>query len=200
MLTRFLFRCALLMALCLGTAGHSYALEADRKVELQLTRDADGVFATVALQFDLPEPIQDALSKGVAMYFVEEAEIIAERWYWRDKTVKKTARYMRLTYQPLTRRWRLHVASTPFDEAGMAASLGQTFDSLDEAMAIVKRVRQWKIASADDVSDSTAYMVKFHFRLDASQLPRLMQFAPFGSGGLNLQMSSQLPMPEQAKP
>ena len=36
------------------------------------------------------DQIEDALNKGVALYFVQEAEIISERWYWRDKTVKKT--------------------------------------------------------------------------------------------------------------
>ena len=191
---------SLVLALCFATAAPAWASESERKVELQLVRNAEGVFASVALQFDLPEQIEDALSKGVTLYFVEEAEIIAKRWYWPDRTAQKTARYLRLSYQPLTRRWRLHVSSAPLTEVGLAASLGQSFDSLDEALAIVKRVRQWKIASADELSDSADYLVKFRFRLDTAQLPRIFQFSPFGNNGLNLQIKGQLPLPEVSAP
>lgn len=187
---------SLVLMLCFATAAPVWATEPERKVELQLVRNAEGAFASVALQFDLPEQVEDALYKGVTLYFVQEAEIISSRWYWRDKTVSKTARHMRLSYQPLTRRWRLHVASTPLTEVGMAASLGQSFDNLDEALAVVKRVRQWKIAGADELSDNADYLVKFNFRLDTTQLPRIFQFSPFGGNGLNLQLKSQLPMPE----
>ena len=191
---------SLVLMLCLTMAAPARASETERKVELQLARNAEGAFASVALQFDLPEQVEDALYKGVTLYFVQEAEIISARWYWRDKIVKKTARYMRLSYQPLTRRWRLHVSSTPLNDGAMAASLGQSFDSLDEALAIVKRMRHWKIASADELSDSSDYLVKFNFRLDTSQLPRIFQFSPFGGGGLNLQLKSQLPIPDVTSP
>ncbi|MEG0921227.1 MAG: DUF4390 domain-containing protein [Comamonas sp.] len=187
---------SLVLMLCFATAAPVWATEPERKVELQLVRNAEGAFASVALQFDLPEQVEDALYKGVTLYFVQEAEIISSRWYWRDKIVSKTARHMRLSYQPLTRRWRLHVASTPLTEVGMAASLGQSFDNLDEALAVVKRVRQWKIAGADELFDNADYLVKFNFRLDTTQLPRIFQFSPFGGNGLNLQLKSQLPMPE----
>ncbi|MGF6213712.1 DUF4390 domain-containing protein [Comamonas sp. 4034] len=197
---RFIQHLFLTLMLCFATAAPGMAAEAEKKVEMQLVRNAEGAFASVALQFALPEQIEDALYKGVALYFVEEAEIISERWYWRDKTVQKAARYLRLSYQPLTRRWRLHVSSSPLNEAGMAASLGQSFETMDEALAIVKRVRSWKIADAADLSDSADYLVKFSFRLDSSLLPRIFQFAPFGNSGLNLQIRSQLPLPEASTP
>ena len=191
---------SVVLMLCLAVAMPARASDTEKKVELQLVRNAEGAFASVALQFDLPEQVEDALYKGVTLYFVQEAEIISSRWYWRDKTVKKTARYMRLSYQPLTRRWRLHVSSTPLTDGSMAASLGQSFDTLDEALAIVKRMRSWKIASVDELSDNNDYLVKFSFRLDTTQLPRIFQFSPFGGGGLNLQLKSQLPIPEATTP
>ncbi len=197
---RLIHKLCLLLMLCFATAAPALASEADKKVELQLVRNSEGSFASVALQFVLPEQIEDALYKGVALYFVQEAEIISERWYWRDKSVHKAARYLRLSYQPLTRRWRLHVSSSPLNEAGMAASLGQSFDNLEDALAVIKRVRNWKIAGADDLSDSGEYLVKFSFRLDSSLLPRIFQFAPFGNSGLNLQLKSQLPLPEASAP
>lgn len=182
---------------CAVWAGTGHAAS---KVEMQLERTAEGAFTNIALQFDLPEQIEDALSKGVAVYFVQEAEVIAERWYWRDKRVAKAARYLRLSFQPLTRRWRLHLSSSPFAESGMAMSLGQSFESQGEAMAIIKRVRHWKIADAQDIAGGSDYLVKFNFRLDMSQLPRPFQIGPFGTTGLNLQLSTQLPLPEQETP
>ncbi|MDR2328604.1 MAG: DUF4390 domain-containing protein [Comamonas sp.] len=193
---RLIHQFLLALMLCFAAAAPGMASENEKKVELQLVRNADGAFATVALQFALPDQIEDALNKGVALYFVQEAEIISERWYWRDKTVKKATRYLRVSYQPLTRRWRLHVSSMPLTDAGAVTSLGQSFDSLDEVLLVVKRVRNWKIASADELSNEGEYLVKFNFRLDSTQLPRIFQFAPFSNGGLNLQLRSQLPLPE----
>ena len=53
---------------------------------------------------------------------------------------------MRLSYQPLTRRWRLVVSPTPIGNSGLA--LGQTFDTREEALAAVQRISHWKIADA----------------------------------------------------
>ncbi|GAB2477734.1 hypothetical protein GCM10027082_31120 [Comamonas humi] len=174
--------------------------QAAPKVEMQLERTAEGAFTNIALQFELSEQIEDALNKGVAVYFVQEAEVIAERWYWRDRRAAKAARYLRLSFQPLTRRWRLHLSSSPFAESGMAMSLGQSFDSLEEVMAVIKRVRHWKIADAAEIAGGSDYLVKFSFRLDMTQLPRPFQIGPFGASGLNLQLNTQLPLPELETP
>ena len=56
---------------------------------------------------------------------------------------------MRLSYQPLTRRWRLQVSPTPIGNSGLA--LGQNFDTREEALAAVQRISRWKIADAAEV-------------------------------------------------
>ncbi len=85
---------------------------------------------------------------------------------------------MRLSYQPLTRRWRLVVSPTPIGNSGLA--LGQTFDTREEAMAAVQRISHWKIAEAGDVDPESRYNVDFRFRLDVSQLPRPFQIGAVG--------------------
>jgi hypothetical protein len=35
--------------------------------------------------FQLPSPLEDALYKGVALYFVAEIDVTRERWYFYDK-------------------------------------------------------------------------------------------------------------------
>lgn len=97
-------------------------------VDMQIERQDERLLLSAALNFELPELVQDALQRGIPMYFIAEAEIQRERWYWWDKTVAQAQRYLRLSYQPLTRRWRLHVSATPFANAGLGMALGQSFD------------------------------------------------------------------------
>jgi hypothetical protein len=128
--------------------------------------------------------IDDALEKGIPMFFVAEAVLLRDRWYWYDKQIAFTARHMRLSYQPLTRRWRLVVSSMPIGNSGLA--LGQTFETREEAMAAVQRISHWKIAEAGDVDPDARYNVDFRFRLDVSQLPRPFQIGALGHADWNI--------------
>jgi hypothetical protein len=103
---------------------------------------------------------------------------VRERWYWYDKDVARASRHLRLSYQPLTRRWRLLVSSGPIGNDGVA--LGQTFDSRDEALAAVQRISHWKIAEPQDVEPDARQSVTLRFRLDVSQLPRPFQIGLVG--------------------
>jgi hypothetical protein len=85
---------------------------------------------------------------------------------------------MRLSYQPLTRRWRLTISNGPIGNSGLA--LGQTFETRDEALAAIQRISHWKIAEATDIDPDARYNVDFRFRLDVSQLPRPFQIGAVG--------------------
>jgi hypothetical protein len=146
--------------------------------QLRLERSDEGVLLSAYVKFELPPIIDDALDKGIPMFFVAEAVLYRDRWYWYDKQVASTARHMRLSFQPLTRRWRLVVSPIPIGNSGLA--LGQTFDSREEALAAVQRISHWKIAEANDVDSDAKHNVDFRFRLDVSQLPRPFQIGAVG--------------------
>lgn len=146
--------------------------------QLQVQRTDEGVLLSAAVRFDLPQVVEDALEKGIPMYFLAEATIYRERWYWYDKRVANANRHMRLSYQPLTRRWRLQVSSTPIGNSGLV--LGQMFDTREEALAAVQRVSGWRIADANDVDPDAVHNIDFRFRLDVSQLPRPFQIGAVG--------------------
>ena len=152
--------------------------------QLKLERSEDGVLLTANVRFELPQVIDDALAKGIPMFFVAEAVLYRDRWYWYDKEVAVTARHMRLSFQPLTRRWRLVVSPNPIGNSGLA--LGQTFDTREEAMAAVQHISHWKIAEAGDVDPEARYNVDFRFRLDVSQLPRPFQIGAVGHADWNI--------------
>jgi hypothetical protein len=130
------------------------------------------------VRFDLPQVVDDALAKGIPMFFVAEAAIYRDRWYWYDKRVAFASRHMRLSYQPLTRRWRLQVSSAPIGNSGLV--LGQMFDTREEALAAVQRISRWRVAEAADVDSDATHNVDFRFRLDVSQLPRPFQIGAVG--------------------
>ena len=48
--------------------------------ELRLERKEDGLYLGTTMQFVLPELAEDALYKGIPMFFVAEAQVLRERW------------------------------------------------------------------------------------------------------------------------
>ncbi|RZJ62970.1 MAG: DUF4390 domain-containing protein, partial [Acidovorax sp.] len=101
----------------------------------------------------------------------------------------ETTRYLRLSYQPLTRRWRLNISPVPFTNSGLGVVLGQTFDEYDDAMAAIQRFSRWKIAEGGVMDADAVHTVHFRFRLDTSQLPRPFQIGTVGRSGWNLLVS-----------
>lgn len=134
-----------------------------RLAEFDLARSEEGLLLSYAAQLELPRAVEDALLKGVPLYFMVQADTFRPRWYWRDERVAQATRAWRLAWQPLARRYRLSLGA-----------LGQNHESLDEALAAVKRASRWRIAPPESL-DSDPYYVEFSLRLDTSQLPRPLQ-------------------------
>jgi hypothetical protein len=119
--------------------------------ELRLERSEGALLLQSTLRLDLSSTIEDALQKGMPIYFVTEAELTRDRWYWYDKKIGLIARHYRLAYQPLTRMWRLNVSRDPIGAVGLASSLSQTFETLPEALAAIRRTVNWKLADVADL-------------------------------------------------
>lgn len=137
--------------------------------QLEPERGDDGLLLSYTVHFVLPQDLEDALLKGVALVFVADAELYEERWYWSDKRVGRASRRWRLAYQPLTRRWRLS-----FD------SLSRWYTSLHEALAVMSHASQWRIARNVPRGEEEDHYVVFSLRLDTDELPRPLQI---GLGG-----------------
>jgi len=103
-------------------------------------------------------------------------------------------RHMRLAYQPLTRRWRLNVASGLITNAGLGMALNQNFETLPDALAAVQRLSRWKIADVSEIDLEQRHLVEFRFRLDVSQLPRPLQIGTLGQTDWDISVSSLRPL------
>ncbi|MDP9876945.1 hypothetical protein J2W25_001193 [Variovorax boronicumulans] len=168
--------------------------------QMRLEQADDGVYLSAAVQFELPTLVEDVLDKGIAIYFVAEAEVFQERWYWTDRKVAQVARHMRLAYQPLTRRWRLNVSPVPITgAAGFGISLNQNFDSLGDALEAIKRIGRLRLGDAAEIGDEPLHQVTFRFRLDTSQLPRPFQIGMVGQAEWNIaaERTARLPLEKQ---
>jgi hypothetical protein len=161
-------------------SGLASAQSATEITYYQVERIEDEVVISAQVAFELPVAVEDALLKGVPLFFVNEAEVLRERWYWSDKKISAVERHFRLAYQPLTRRWRLNVTSGAGRDASLGLALNQSFDTLAQVLDSIKRISRWKIAEASELDVNQKYKVEFRFRLDLNQLPRPFQIGALG--------------------
>jgi hypothetical protein len=138
--------------------------------QFEVSRDEEGVYLAYAVSFELGRSPEEALTKSVPLFFVAEAEIFRERWYWRNRRVAQTSRVWKIVFQPLTSTYRVTT------EGG----LSQTYPTRAEALAAVSRSSRWKIAEPGHIEEGSRHYLEFNFRLDVNLLPRPMQI---GVGG-----------------
>jgi hypothetical protein len=178
------FLLGLCLCIVMGVPGPASATEI---TQLRVERGDDGVHLSALVRFELPAVVEDALLKGIPMFFVVEADIYRDRWYWTDPRVASAARTIRLAYQPLTRRWRVNIASGLItSSAGLRATLNQNYETLPDALSAIQRVARWKIADAAEVDPDAPHKLDFNFRLDLTQLPRPFQIGVAGQKDWNI--------------
>jgi hypothetical protein len=182
-------------------AGPLRAAEPDIR-DASLQRTADGLYFSARLVLSPSPAVEEALLKGVPLYFVWQADVVRDRWYWTDKRVAQLSRTWRLVYQPLTRRWRLSLSNDAVASgaAGLQYALHQNFDSLAEALASVGRVSRWKLVGASRLDSGSDERVEWRFRLDLSLLPRPFQFGMANQPEWVIDVQRRLAVPQQVEP
>lgn len=173
--------CALLITgLSWLSPGSAYAETPVELQALKLERQDTALSMSANWQFDLPTALEDALLKGITLYFVTEVDVAQERWYVYNQRVAYAERHVRVFYQPLTRRWRVNISSQPFNATSLGMSLGHSYDTAEEAMSAVRHIVQWRIANASDYNPETKQTITINFKLDLKQLPRPLQIGAVG--------------------
>lgn len=154
--------------------GPALAAEAEiRNIVLQPSDDQYILNADVVAE--LTPLLADVVGRGVSLYFVTEFELTAPRWYWLDEEIVTRALTYRLSYQSLTRQYRL-----------TTGALHQNFASLDEAMRTMLRIRNWGIADKGALKVGRSYNAALRFRLDVGELPKPLQVSALGRKDWNL--------------
>jgi hypothetical protein len=177
-MTAFTTRCcrslSCLAALFVLGLGAGFAVPA-RADGIEVRRAAlfaaeDGYVLEADFEITLTHTLEDALNKGVPLHFTLEFELVRPRWYWLNETLANTRQQYRLSYNALTRQYRVGVRT-----------LYRNFASLPEALEFMSRVRVREIAESGALSKGGSYRAALRLRLDSSQLPRPFQVSAVGS-------------------
>lgn len=197
------FWAVLAIGLTLGLGWLAPAQSATAQLtQLRTEGTEDGLYLNAAVAFELPHVVEDALLKGIPLFFVVEVDIYRDRWYWTDPRVAGAARTIRLAYQPLTRRWRVNIGSGLIGgpSSGLRASFNQNYETLPEAMSAVQRVARWKVADITDLRAGHKHNLVFRFKLDLSQLPRPFQIGVAGQRDWSIDIETTQPLQLQTQP
>ena len=139
---------------------------------LQTAKSDGALNVDFVARVTLPKAVEDALLRGMPIYFVADVQLYRNRWYWRDERVARVSRSWRLAFQPLTTSWRVSLAG-----------FNQTFPSMAEALTAVSRSGGWKLVDLSQLDFDKSFYLEFNYRLDTTQLPGPMQFGLGGLGG-----------------
>jgi hypothetical protein len=162
---------ALLLALLFSALGALAAQPHGIEVRRAVVVPAEDFYVLDAdIDITLSAPLEDALHKGIPLYFQLEFEMVRSRWYWfNEKPVTLQQRY-RLSYSALTRQYRIGVGA-----------FYQNFVTLSEALQVLSRVRRREDLDPGALSKGLVYMAGLRLRLDTSQLPRPFNLNALGS-------------------
>jgi Domain of unknown function (DUF4390) len=122
------------------------------------------VLLNAEFEIALNPTLEEALQKGVPLYFVLDVELSRPRWYWLDEKVLATSTTWRVSYAPLSQQYR--VASGLF---------AQNLASIAEVERLIGRVTSRPIVRADELQRGARYDAAVRLRLDVNQLPKPFQ-------------------------
>jgi hypothetical protein len=143
--------------------------------QARLVANDEGIALEADFQLDLTARLEDALGKGVPLYFIVEFECFRRRWYWFDERIGAASRASRLSFHALTRTYRV-----------TTGALHQSFPTLDEALRAIGLVRAWQVLPKGALRADTSYAAYVRMRLDTSQLPKPFQVSALANREWNL--------------
>ena len=129
---------------------------------IEPTDDGWALDATFDVQFG--PRLEEAVNRGVPLYFVVEFELAKPRWYWFDEKPVVLSQTYKISYTPLLRQYRLTIGS-----------VYQNFTRFEEVTRVLSRLRGWHVADKGALKKDQVYQAAVRMRLDTAQLPKPFQ-------------------------
>ena len=142
----------------------------------ELRAEDDDFVLNADFDLTLNATLEEALQRGLPLYFLLEFEISRPRWYWLDEKVVSSSVQYRISWNALTRQYR--VSSGLF---------GQTLYTLEEVERFLSRVTSRPVARRDQLQKGARYEAALRLRLDVTQLPKPFQVDALASREWSLQ-------------
>ena len=162
------------LALCLMAAGPARA-ESIAVQRASLQSDGSGWSLDARFEFELNSNLEDAVNKGIPVYFTTDFELSRPRWYWFDEQPVSVSQSIRLSFQPLTREYRVSTGGL---------QLG--FASLNEALSVIKHVTSWHVIDRNQVHPGETYTASVRMQLDIALMPKPFQIDAVNNRDWNL--------------
>lgn len=126
----------------------------------------------IEAEFDIQfsQRLEEAVNRGVPLYFVLDFEMSRPRWYWFDEKPVRFSQTYKISYTPLLRQYRLSVGN-----------VYQNFTSFEEVTRVLSRLRGVAIADHNAIKKDSAYQARVRLRLDTAQLPKPFQLNAIAS-------------------
>jgi len=155
----------LLTGLTLWLAAAAPALADSIAVQrASLQADGSGWNLDARFEFELNNSLEDAVNKGIPLYFTTEFDLTRARWYWFDEQPVSASQTLRLSFQPLTREYRVS-----------SGGLQLGFASLGDALAVIKHVSSWHVIDRTQVRPGETYTASVRMQLDTALMPKPFQ-------------------------
>jgi hypothetical protein len=166
-------RCmAVAFALALPVVAHAQGIGI-RNATVALVEDGWQVDADFDVQ--LSSQLEEAINRGVPLYFVVDFEMARPRWYWFDEKPVVASQTYKITYAPLLRQYRVAVGS-----------VYQNFTTFKEVTRVLSRLRGWHVADSGAFKKDQVYQASLRMRLDTAQLPKPFQLTAIASRDWNV--------------
>ena len=140
-----------------------------------LQADQNGWSLDARFDFDLNSSLEDAVNKGIPLYFTTDFELTRPRWYWFDEQPVSVSQSIRLSFQPLTREYRVS-----------SGGLQLGFPTLGEALSVIKHVTSWHVIDHGQVSAGDTYTASVRMQLDVALMPKPFQIDAVNNRDWNL--------------
>lgn len=144
--------------------------------DARLTATEDGVVLAADFAFELNPRLAEVVTSGVPLYFVVDFELTRPRWYWFDEKAAAKRLQLRLSYHALSRHYRLSTGV-----------LQQNYSTLEEALNVLRRVRNWLVVERGTVLADANYDAAVRMRVDSTMLPKPFQLSAITNRELNLE-------------
>ena len=164
-----------LVALLLLLQGRAFAEDIEVR-DVRLHAVDEGLALDADFAFDLTPRLADVVANGVPLYFLVEFELSRPRWYWFEEKTAAKRLQLRLSYHALSRQYRL--------STGL---LQQSFPTLEEALNVLKRVRNWVVVDRSTALSDADYEAALRMHFDTTLLPKPFQLSALTSRELHLE-------------
>ncbi len=163
---------------CAAALGAAFAARGDEIEvrEARLVAAEEGFALAADFAFDFNPRLAEVVANGVPLYFVLEFDLARPRWWWLDEKLASKRMQQRLSYHALSRQYRL--------STGL---LQQNYASLEEALNVLRRVRNWLVVDRSVALADASYEGWVRMRLDTTLLPKPFQLSALTSRELNLE-------------